>query len=137
MKSGEAISDLQPPSVTGRDHTLKIASEGEFLDGVFRVERYNHSLVDTTPGSSSSSGAIIVSEIYPNKTLQQIDEAIARVRRLNQDARAYVSAALDKRPDCETLERKLVDDNPGFSEVTYNLIINDAFAAQSTQLAQR
>ena len=137
MKSGETMSDLQPPSITGRDHALKIASEGEFLDGVFRVERYNHSLVDTPLGSSSSSGAIIVSEIYPNQTLQQIDEAIARVSRLNQDARAYVSAALDKRPDCETLERKLLDDNPGFSQGTYNLVINDAFAAQSTQLAQR
>jgi hypothetical protein len=137
MKSGEAMSDLQPPSVTGRDHALKVASEGEFLDGLFRVERYNHSLVDITPGSSSSAAPIIVTEIYPNKTLQQIDEAIARVRRLNQDAQAYVSAALDKRPDCEALERKLLDDNPGFSQVTYDLVINDAFAAQSTQLAQR
>jgi hypothetical protein len=35
------------------------------------------------------------------------------------------------------LERKLLEDNPGFSQVTYDLVINDAFVTQSTQLARR
>ncbi|MFM0511678.1 hypothetical protein [Paraburkholderia sp. RL17-373-BIF-A] len=131
------MSDLQLFSATERDHALKIASEGNFLDGVFRVERYNHRPVDTTPGFSLSSGAIVLSDIYPNKTPQEINEAIAQVRRLNQDARAYVSAAFDKRPDCEALERKLLEDNPGFSQVTYDLVINDAFVTQSTEFARR
>lgn len=131
------MNDLQPRSAAERDHAIKIASEGKFLDGVFLVERYNHRPVDTTPESSPSSGAIVLSDIYPNKTLQEINEAIAKVRHLNQDAGAYVSAAFDKRPDCEALERKLLEDNPGFSQVTYDLVINDAFVTQSTQLAHR
>jgi hypothetical protein len=132
------MNDLQLLSTTERDHAIKIASEGKFLDGVFRVERYNHGPVDTTPEfSPSSGGAIVLSEIYPNKTPQEINEAIAQVRHLNQDAHAYVSAAFDERPDCEALERKLLEDNPGFSQVTYDLVINDAFVTQSTQLARR
>jgi hypothetical protein len=127
MKYFESTSAIE------RARALKVASEGEFLDGVFRIERYNRRYVDRNPESVPSSEAINIADVYPKKTPQELDDAIAHVRHLNQDALAYATAALEERPDCEVMDRKVLEDNPGFSQTTYELAISDGFASQSAK----
>ena len=53
---------------------------------------------------------------------------MARVQKLKRDILTYVSAAFAKRPDCEHLKSETtLRANPGFSQSTYEMAINDGF----------
>lgn len=124
------MRDHQTRALEQRAQTLEIASKGSFLDGVFEIERYNRIWASgyRKPGPPAIA-TIDLAETYADKTPQEIEEAKARVRQLNEDAPAYVSAVFAKRPDCERLKRELLRDNPGFGQSTYDQAINDDFMA--------
>lgn len=126
-KFGAAARDLQTLAVEQGTQKLAIASKGSFLDAIFQIERHNRICASgyRKPGDSPSIATIDIAEIYLDKTAQEIDEAMARVRQLNKNVLTYVCAVFAKRPDCEHFRSELPRANPWFGQPTYDLAVND------------
>lgn len=107
-----------------RAQTMQEVSEGSFLDGVFRIERYTR--WDIGP---VRAGAINLTEIYPDKNQQDLREALEKVKKLHHDALEYVSTILDKREGGEDRLHELSEKHPGFSKAVCDLAVHDAFVA--------
>lgn len=114
--------DIKSLRAKEREYVLEIVSEGTFLDGVFQVERFNGGCSRTR-----SSDELHLAEIYSAKTQEELRNAVAQFRQLEESALTYVSAVIYKSPEQESLLAKVVDDNPGFGKRTYDLALNDAF----------
>jgi hypothetical protein len=123
------VKDRQTLAMEMRARTLEIVSEGPFLDGVFQIDRHNTSgfFSYRELGEPPIIGKLDISEIYRDKTAREIDEAMARVRKLKADALTYASAEYAKKPEAKDLRNKVLRANPGFSQATYGIAIDDGF----------
>lgn len=126
---GESVKDRQTLALEMQTRTLEIVSKVAFLDGVFQIDRHNANgfFSYREPGKPPISGKIDITEVYPDKNAQEIGEAVMRVRKLKADALTYASAVYAKNSDAKHMESQVLRANPGFSQATYGIAINEGF----------